>query len=71
MPCCKCHSGLELDHQMLKRQFKTSLPIALMSIAFPFGIGAASSVWWYDVNGLPDVNWTGIIELHHPLIQAT
>ncbi len=42
--------GMELDHQLLKQQWRTSVPIATASIIFPFGVGAASAVWLYDIN---------------------
>jgi Kef-type K+ transport system membrane component KefB len=37
--------GCELDQTLLARQWRRSAPIALSAIMFPFGVGAAASVW--------------------------
>jgi Kef-type K+ transport system membrane component KefB len=43
--------GCELDQTLLARQWRRSAPIALSAIMFPFGVGAAASVW-LEVRGL-------------------
>ncbi|CAF1259615.1 unnamed protein product [Didymodactylos carnosus] len=43
--------GLELEQKTLKRQWKYSLPIGLLSILVPYGAGAALSIYLYDING--------------------
>lgn len=42
--------GCELDQTLLARQWRRSAPIALSAIMFPFGVGAAASVWLEQVN---------------------
>jgi Kef-type K+ transport system membrane component KefB len=37
--------GCELDQTLLAKQWRRSAPIALSAIMFPFGVGAAVSVW--------------------------
>ncbi|CAF1100810.1 unnamed protein product, partial [Didymodactylos carnosus] len=43
--------GLELEQKSLKRQWKYSLPIGLLSILVPYAAGAALSVYLYEING--------------------
>jgi len=42
--------GLEVDHEMLGRLYKSALPIATSAILFPFGIGVANSFWLNSYN---------------------
>ena len=42
--------GLEVEPKTFKKVYKRSLPIALASIIFPFGVGIACSFWLYDYN---------------------
>jgi Kef-type K+ transport system membrane component KefB len=43
--------GLELDVRLMKHQMKVAVPIAASAIAFPFAVGAVSSIWLFDENG--------------------
>ena len=42
--------GLELDQRLVRRMWKTSFPIAVASVLFPFAIGIALATWLFDVN---------------------
>lgn len=44
------YMGLELNEELVKRFWKTSVPIALCCVIFPFGVGVATATWIYDVN---------------------
>jgi len=50
--------GLEVDHEMLGRLYKSAAPIATAAILFPFGIGIANSFWLegynHDANPPPE-----------------
>ena len=48
--------GMELDPNLMKRQVKKAAPIAFAAVLFPFGLGAAFSVWMYDVYATSEVN---------------
>jgi len=40
--------GIELDPDMMRRQVKVALPIALSSVVVPFSLGAGLSVWIFE-----------------------
>ena len=42
--------GMELDDNLVSKVASKAIPIAAASIMFPFGIGALSSLWWWDIN---------------------
>jgi len=42
--------GLELDEKLVKKMWKSSLPIAVACVVFPFSIGIATATWLYNVN---------------------
>lgn len=42
--------GVEVDYGLMKKMWRTSVPIAIASIIFPFGIGALNAIWMYDYN---------------------
>ena len=42
--------GLELDQRLIRRMWKTSFPIAIASVLFPFAIGICVAVWLYPIN---------------------
>ena len=42
--------GLELDERLVRRLWRTSFPIAVASVLFPFAIGIALATWLYDTN---------------------
>ena len=42
--------GLELDERLVRRMWKTSFPIAVASVLFPFGVGSLLAIWVYPIN---------------------
>ena len=42
--------GLELDQRLIRRMWRTSFPIAIASVVFPFGIGIALATWLFPIN---------------------
>ncbi|UJR28167.1 hypothetical protein I4U23_009421 [Adineta vaga] len=42
--------GIELDLDQIKRSWKVTIPIAVVSIVIPVGIGCAVSIWLYEFN---------------------
>ena len=53
--------GMELDPNLMKRQAKVAAPIAVSAVLFPFGVGAALSVWMYNRYATHDVNMLSFI----------
>jgi Kef-type K+ transport system membrane component KefB len=53
--------GLELDPRLMRRQIKQAAPIACAAIAFPFAVGAVSSLWLYDVNDRDEAGRTAFV----------
>lgn len=42
--------GLELDHKLVKKMWRTAAPIAIVSVLFPFGVGIVLAIWLSDIN---------------------
>ena len=53
--------GLELDFRVMRRQLHVAAPIAVAAIAFPFAVGAISSLWLYDVNDQDEAGRTAFV----------
>ncbi|KAI8337333.1 Sodium/hydrogen exchanger family-domain-containing protein [Blakeslea trispora] len=53
--------GLEVDIQVIKRDWHKSLSVAVAGMALPFGLGAAVSVGLYKLQNEPDISFSSFL----------